>query len=55
MKTVVIGVVVDLLGRLIGLVERKANKPSDVTPITHSELEDLQRKARALRDMRNSN
>jgi tRNA(Arg) A34 adenosine deaminase TadA len=53
-KTVIVGVVVDLLGRLVGLLERKVND-GNTTPITHAELEDLERKAKALRDLRKTN
>ena len=46
------GVVVDCLGRLIGLVERQLSKPK--TP-TLEEVQDLYEDARRLRDLKESN
>lgn len=53
---VVVGVVVDLLGRLVGLLERKLNAgQSPSAPLSQEDLEDLQRQARELRNMKDSN
>lgn len=55
MKSVVVSVVVDLLGRLIGLVEKKLNSPIKKTfpheGVSEQQLDDLLIEASKLKDI----